>query len=96
MDATSGDDGLAACATMEAASAVGATDGCDASGAIVTSTIAEPARTPEMEQREKRMASVSVTDLQMDALSDVVTKEMSVEIFRVATALSAKGGVSEN
>jgi hypothetical protein len=39
---------------------------------------------------------VSVTDLQMDALSDLVTKEMSVEIFRVATALSEKGGVSEN
>ena len=28
MDATSGDDGLAACATRAAASAVGATDGC--------------------------------------------------------------------
>ncbi len=80
MDATSGDDGLLACVTMAAASAVGATDGCAASGAIVRSTMAEPARTPVTAHREKRMASVSVTALQIAALSDVVTIEMSVAI----------------
>ncbi len=80
MDATSGDDGLAACATIAAASAVGATEGCAASGARLMSTTDEPARAPAIEQRAKSMASVLDTDLQIDALSVAVTMEMSVAI----------------
>jgi hypothetical protein len=61
---------------------------CAASGAMLMSTIDEPARAPATAHRAKSKASVVDTDLQMVALSVAVTIEMSVAILRVATALA--------